>query len=156
MNLTLKKAIDKYKWVLRLIEVVAVLAALFFVAKQTSQMSDSITLIQRGFELERGEAVQAHFEKINDVLIQNPDLAKEFDLNKRDVLAYMLISDYERIYILNKKGLIDANRWRAFVIIMQQTLQRKWVVDVWSRLPDEEKGYSEDFVIFVNNLIKSE
>ncbi|WP_133510717.1 hypothetical protein [Candidatus Thiosymbion oneisti] len=152
----LNELMEKYNGVLRLAEVGAVIAGVCFIAFQTWYMSQNISDIQKWLELEKGSAIYRHTDLINSVLIEHPKLAEGFDLTQQDVLAYMIIAEFAKLFHLHEKGMIEGPEWDALKDVMKVSMNREWVKEVWVQRKGDGRGTTEEFEKFIETLAYSD
>ncbi len=152
----MSELIEKYEWVFRLVEVFAVVVGVWFIARQTRHMSQNISNIQEGLELERGSAIYHYNELINPVLVEHPELAEAFGLTRQDAFAYLIIGEFQRLFHLRKEGVIEDSRWDAFKDPMKKTMNTELVKKVWVQQKGVGRGTTDEFEKFIETLAYSD
>lgn len=139
----------------RVIELTAVLIALAFVAYQTKAIAQTLDEMHKHSRIYASLAVGAHQQRINAALLEHRDLRDAFGYSARDVLAYMMISDFERLYLQRREGFIDDEYWKSLENLMENTLDRDWVRSTWDRNSLGHNELHPAFVGYVNGLLKA-
>jgi hypothetical protein len=148
-----------FKPILRLVEVAGILLTFFFLAYQNQQMyaQNDLTVTN---------AIKDHYQRVNHLLLDRKEVRDALQINDlAATMAYILITDYEWLFTLRKKGFIEEEHWTVMSEFIKQTMRgNPKIAEVWyspdnvGRLP-EFKRYidtcifeSSDHLPLVNAL----
>ena len=138
----------------RVTEFIAVLLTLGFVAYQIKTMGQTLDEMYKHSRIDAALQVGEHQQRINVALLEHRELRDAFGYSTKDVLAYMLTSDFERIYLQRREGFIEDEYWKSLDNLMENTLNRDWVRAAWDRHPSGGNELHPAFVSYVNGLLK--
>lgn len=141
---------EKVQTIANSISSIASLIMIFFIALQTKSMNENIREIERGFNLESLEAIQEHKQRVNQILIEdNSGMAKStFNLEKKDILGYIILNDYESLFNMRCEGLITDSSWEEIERMINNTMQGASMINFWKTNPK----IGANFRKYVNNL----
>jgi hypothetical protein len=135
----------------RLIEIMAMIFTLIFIAFQTLQMNLNIDEIKKSVVLDSHQAVHNHRQRINNILLNNsPELAmKVFGLDKPKLIGFTMSTDYESLFNMKCSGLLSENMWGDIEIMMQKTLKSTFMTEFWEEF---HPAVSASFASYVSEL----
>lgn len=142
---------EKVQTIANSISSIASLIMIFFIALQTQSMNKNIKEIERGFDLESHATIQNHKQRINQILFEDDTgIAKNtFDLEKKDVLAYIIINDYESLFDMRCEELIGDSSWKEIERIIYDTMNSNTIRVFWEQ---NNPKIGMNFKRYVNNL----
>ncbi|WDE07494.1 hypothetical protein SG34_011765 [Thalassomonas viridans] len=113
----------------KLMEILAMVFTLMFIAYQTLQMNFNISEIKKSVVLEAHQAVHGHRQRMNRILLEvAPDIAEDiFNLDKEKLVAYTMSSDYESLFYMRCSGLISEPVWKDIETMMQKMLKNDFM-----------------------------
>lgn len=79
------------------------------------------------------ELVHEHKQRINNLLLQKPEVAKKIGLSENILIGFILVNDLEKLYGLRCKGLISYEQWQQVesMIFSQLSLNSHFRKDFW-------------------------
>lgn len=79
------------------------------------------------------ELVHEHKQRINNLLLQKPEVAKRMGLSENILIGFILVNDLEKLYGLRCKGLISHEQWQQVesMIFSQLSLNSYFRKDFW-------------------------
>jgi hypothetical protein len=104
------------KWLghsLRLFEVLAVLITCLFMFDQTKSLAEQTKENTLSNKLQVAQVLRDHYQTINKVLAEQPIARRAFRLSINQVMAYMLLADYDHIYQMYQEKMIDQTKWNV-------------------------------------------
>ena len=124
---------------------------LFYIARQSRDTSRSLEEIKKSNRFQAMINVRLHLSDINRILIENPMLAEKFGYNTADILAYHIISDFEKLYLQYQEGLVDAEYWTAQDNLIKNTMNREFIRKAWSSHPAGNNELHPKFRKYIND-----
>ena len=118
-------------------------------------MNFNINEIKKSVVLDSHQAVHAHRQRINQILLANDaQLAKEiFDLEKKQLVAYTLSADYESLFSMRCSRLLPDEIWRDVETMMYRTLTSvPFMKDFWRQ---NRPSHSANFASYIDTLTNS-
>lgn len=133
---------------------IAVLFYVPFIIRQAQAANLTLNAVATGLRQTAAHSVRTHFVELNQLLLENAELRELFDLEMKEVLAVMLLNDFENLFTQYVEDLIDSEFWKSKVILMKRTVNLPWVREVWKS--EHRDGFQKDFIEFIDSLLIEE
>ncbi len=129
------------------------LLTIVFVAYQTKNMNETLAEMRIASLLDTHDIVHKHKQRINEILIdaESEKVAQEvFNLNKSQLVGYILINDYGGLFNLRCKEIIDKSTWNEIERIMYTSLHdNDYLRNFWK---NETMITNAKFKNYIDNL----
>lgn len=109
---------------------------------------------QRDIKVEKN-MYHDHLKMINQILLQEDKLREKFNLTESDIIGYLMLNDYEKMYNMRCDRLFKKDEhWHALEILIYKQLRQNG--GPYHKFWQERKGdYPTSFQKFVNTLISN-
>jgi hypothetical protein len=137
-----------------LLNSLAVLIYAPFIIRQAQAANLTLNTVAQGLRQTAAHSVRTHFVEMNQLLLENAELRELFDLEMKEVMAMMLLNDFENLYSQYVEGLLEDDFWDSKVTIMRKTVNRPWVLEVWKS--EHQDGFQKGFAQFIDSLLEDQ
>jgi hypothetical protein len=134
-----------------LLSATAVMLYVPFIIRQAQAANLTLNAVAKGLRQTAAHSVRTHFVELNQLLLENEELRELFDLETREVLAVMLLNDFENLFTQYAEDLVDSEFWDSKVNIIRKTVNLPWVRDVWKS--EHRDGFQKTFIEFIDSLL---
>jgi len=137
---------------------VAVAVGIPFLIMQGQAASKNLEQAARGLRQTAVFSLRTHLTDINQILIADERLRQKFNLEAHEVLAYMILNDFETLWTYHEEGLLPEAFWNSKVNLIRHTLRYEWIKALWQRDAQRTPGraYQHEFVNFIDGLLAEE
>jgi len=132
------------------IQVIVVGISLFYIYKQTSASRKSAANMENSLRLQTYLNHRNQVNDLNELFINNKDLADMIGLSKNEILGYMLIGWAETIFVRNKLSSANIDEWINQSALINRAFSFDFVHSLWPKVKNE---YSSNFVQFIEEKI---
>jgi hypothetical protein len=107
--------------------------------------------VQRQTKLGIATSMSVHLGQINDILIRDKELARDFGYKKSELLALLYLDNLEMRFRARKEGVTDAIASQADKVFTTNIMKKEIVRNVWQQFKGE---YHPEFVRFLDQVIQ--
>jgi uncharacterized protein YqgQ len=146
-----------YGHVLQTISIVVAAAA---VTMASLVITQNIREISKASKKETFEVVNNHKQKLNEMFLNNPTLRQALfggRLTEKDMLNFIMLNDYENMFELWEKEVLDKSTWTRAEEIINNTLvagERK-NCELYFFWANNRNNYSESFNDFIVTAVSN-
>ena len=132
--------------ILSIIETIALVLTLIFIALQTRASNKSVNEIKKSLLQSSILSDTNSTNEIYRTFLNHPDIAKKYGYKKIDVFNLMIIEHFEARFLLRKYSLVSDIEWKSDLYQIKKTMNRDFVKKIWEK---DKNEFDIEFVKFV-------